>query len=130
MLQRDPASGLCGVSVWVVWCLMRQLCFCPTAAVVASRRLAFGLALCVAANGGQAAPGRAGHAPAPSSLNLASLVIGEAEDLKAGLDEVDPRPDLKGDITQFPSPDTTHRGDPALGLRPTFESRLRGERGL
>jgi len=109
---------------------MRQLCFSPSAAAAASRRLVFGLALCAAANGGQAAPGRASLAPAPSGLNPASLVVGEAEDLKAGLDEVDPRPDLKGDITQFPSPDTTHRGDPALGLRPTFESRLRGERGL
>ena len=104
---------------------MAELCFSRTAA--AARRVAFGLVLCIVAHQGQAAPVGPSHAQAPSGLNLASLVIGEAEDLKAGLDEVDPRPDLKGDITQFPSPDTTHRGDPALSLRPTFESRLRGE---
>ena len=107
---------------------MPELCFVCTA--VAARRLAFGLVLCVVAHQGQAAPVGASHARAASGLNLASLVIGEAEDLKAGQDEVDPRPDLKGDTIQFPSPDATHRGDPALSLRPTFESRLRDEAGL
>ncbi len=72
----------------------------------------------------------ASHAAKPPGLHLSSLVIGEAEDLKAGMDEVDPRPDLKGDATQFPSPDTTRRGDPVVGLRPTFETRLLGGRGL
>ena len=73
-----------------------------------------------------------GASPArpPFGLHLSSLVIGEAEDLKAGMDEVDPRSDLKGDVSQFPSPDTTRRGDPVVGLRPTFETRLRGEWGL
>jgi hypothetical protein len=89
-----------------------------------------GLVICVAANGVEAAPGGVRLAQPPFRLHLSSLVIGEAEDLKAGMDEVDPRPDLKGDATQFPSPDTTRRGDPVVGLRPTFETRLLGERGL
>jgi hypothetical protein len=105
---------------------MSQSRFTWTPGAVAPRRLAFGLVLYVAAYGGQGALLGAGHA----RLDLSSLVIGDAEDLKAGLDEVDPRTDLKGDVTQFPSPDTTRRGDPVLGLRPTFESRLRGEPGL
>ena len=88
------------------------------AGAVAPRRLALGLVLLVAA------PSAASLAAPPPGLHLSSLVIGEAEDLKAGMDELDPRPDLKGGVTQFPSPDTTNRGDPVVGLRPTFESRL------
>ena len=56
---------------------------------------------------------------------MASLTIGEAEDLKAGADELEPRDDLKRGVTQFPVPDSSQIGDPVVALRPTFESRLR-----
>jgi hypothetical protein len=93
------------------------------AGAIAPRRLALGLVLLVAA------PSAASLAAAPRSLQLSSLVIGEPDDLKAGMDELDPRPDLKGGVTLFPSPDTTNRGDPVVGLRPTYESRLPDGRG-
>lgn len=58
---------------------------------------------------------------------LATLAIGEPEDFKDAWDEVEPRADLKGDAAQFPIPDNSRKGDPALGLRPSFETRLRRE---
>ena len=70
-----------------------------------------------------------GRLPA-DALSLASLAIGEAEDLKAASDEVDPRADLKRDVTQFPTLDSSHKGDPVVGLRPTFDTKLRQKGGL
>ena len=70
-----------------------------------------------------------GRLPA-DALSLASLAIGEAEDLKAASDEVDPRADLKRDVTQFPTLDSSHKGDPVVGLRPTFDTKLRGKGGF
>ena len=58
---------------------------------------------------------------------LASLAIGEAEDFKDAWDEVEPRADLKNGSAQFPVLDDSRKGDPALGLRPAFETRLRRE---
>ena len=116
MLKRGPSSDMRRASVSVAWCFMSQSPLYRAAGAVAPRRLAVSLALLVVA------PSAASLAASPASLHLSSLVIGEAEDLKAGSDELDPRPDLKGGVTQFPSPDTTNRGDPVVGLRPTFES--------
>ena len=70
-----------------------------------------------------------GRLPA-DAISLASLAIGEAEDLKVASDEVDPRADLKANVSQFPVLDRSHQGDPVVGLRPTFETRLRGPGGL
>ena len=64
------------------------------------------------------------------AISLASLAIGEAEELKSGPDEVDPRPDLKRDASQFPVLDSSNKGDPVVGLRPTFDTKLRGKGGL
>ena len=58
---------------------------------------------------------------------LASLAIGEPEDFKDLWDEVEPRADLKNGSAQFPVLDDSRKGDPALGLRPGFETRLRRE---
>ena len=70
-----------------------------------------------------------GRLPA-DAISLASLAIGEEEDLKAVSDEVEPRPDLKTNVSQFPTLDRSHQGDPVVGLRPTFDTRLRGKGGV
>lgn len=64
----------------------------------------------------------------PSSdpvLRQARLVIGDPDELAAGDDEADPKADLKPHSPAFPAVDRTHRGDPAIGLRPTFDAKLR-----
>ena len=72
-----------------------------------------------------------GHGRLPTdAISLASLFVGEAEELKAASDEVDPRADLKRDVTQFPTLDSSRKGDPVVGLRPTFDTRLRGKGDL
>ncbi|HYP58573.1 MAG TPA: cell wall hydrolase, partial [Beijerinckia sp.] len=45
-------------------------------------------------------------------------------------DEIEPRAELKRHAGAFPVIDRTHRGDPMVGLRPTFDTRLRGPGGL
>ena len=65
-----------------------------------------------------------GRAPAP--LVLASLAIGEPEDFKEVWEEIEPRADLKSGAAQFPVIDDSRKGDPILGLRPSFETNLRG----
>jgi spore germination cell wall hydrolase CwlJ-like protein len=60
----------------------------------------------------------------------ASLTLGSADDFKAGADEQDPRADLKHNARTFPQIDRTHKGEPVVGLRPTFETKLRRVGGL
>lgn len=62
--------------------------------------------------------------PSAGVIKLASLAVGEPEDFKDSFDEVEPRADLKSDAAQFPILDDKRKGDPVLGLRPSFESRL------
>ena len=62
-------------------------------------------------------------------VKLAALSIGEPQDLLIQSDEIDPRRDLKRNASIFPAPDRSHKGDPAVGLRPTFDAKLR-QRGL
>jgi Cell wall hydrolyses involved in spore germination len=60
-----------------------------------------------------------------SLLTPISLTVGSSEDLAAVDDEIEPRSDLKRNAGAFPAIDRTHKGEPALGLRPTFDTRLR-----
>ena len=57
---------------------------------------------------------------------------GSAADYKQVSDEIDPRRDLKrGSLAHvMPVIDRTDKGDPGLGLRPTFDTKLRGPGGL
>ncbi len=56
----------------------------------------------------------------------ARLTIGEPDDLRAPApEEFEPRRDLKHNVERFPEPDRSHKGDPFIGLRPTFDARLR-----
>jgi len=59
-----------------------------------------------------------------SLLKEARLMVGEPEDLVAS-DEIEPRKALKRNVTKFPTPDRSHRGDPVIGLRPSFDAKLR-----
>jgi spore germination cell wall hydrolase CwlJ-like protein len=59
------------------------------------------------------------------SVRTASLVFGDPADFTAMPDEVEPRRDLKRQAAVFPTPDRSHRADPFVGLRPTFDSALR-----
>jgi spore germination cell wall hydrolase CwlJ-like protein len=58
-------------------------------------------------------------------LQQASFETGAAADLVAASDEAGPHSDLKPGPPAHPAVDRTNKGDPAVGLRPTFDSRLR-----
>ena len=60
-----------------------------------------------------------------SAIHLAALAVGDPQDLQLGSDEVEPRRDLKRNVSAFPAPDRSRKGDPAVGLRPTFDAKLR-----
>lgn len=66
----------------------------------------------------------------PHVLRNASLALGEPEELKRLPDEIEPRADLKRDALKFPILDRSHKADPVVGLRPTFDTRLRHSGGL
>ncbi|WP_036259312.1 cell wall hydrolase [Methylocapsa aurea] len=63
-------------------------------------------------------------------LRKASLVLGEADEFKRLPDEIEPRADLKRNARRFPALDRSRKGDPVVGLRPTFDTRLRRSGGL
>ncbi len=63
--------------------------------------------------------------PRAPGVRLAALRTGDPDELLAQPDEIEPRRDLKRHVAAFPAPDRTRRGDPAIGLRPTFDAKLR-----
>lgn len=63
-------------------------------------------------------------------LREASLSIGNADEFRRLPDEIEPRAVLKRNTQAFPSVDRTHKGDPLVGLRPQFDSRLHEPHGL
>lgn len=69
--------------------------------------------------------------PSGAVYQLARREIGEPKDFVAVPEEgVEPRIVLKPDVHGFPKVDRTHKSDPWIGLRPTFNSRLRLPGGL
>jgi spore germination cell wall hydrolase CwlJ-like protein len=52
------------------------------------------------------------------------LMIGAPDDLRAIPDENEPHVELKPDVKHFPLVDRTHKGDPLVGMRPGFETRV------
>ncbi|UDL95025.1 cell wall hydrolase [Lichenihabitans sp. PAMC28606] len=58
-------------------------------------------------------------------VQQARLVIGDPSEFQAAADEIDPNPALKPQAKIFPSVDRSHKGDPTVGLRPTFDAKLR-----
>ncbi len=55
----------------------------------------------------------------------ARLVVGDTKDIEAGPDEIEPKVALKANRKDFPAIDRSHKGDPLVALRPTFDARLR-----
>ena len=53
----------------------------------------------------------------------ARLMLGSADDLAAGDDEIEPRADLKNSKIAFPAIDRSGKGNPFIGLRPGFDAR-------
>ncbi len=65
-------------------------------------------------------------------LTPLSFDLGTPDDYRQVTEEVEPRRDLKRGASRAALPviDRANKGDPAIGLRPTFETRLRGPGGL
>ncbi len=63
-------------------------------------------------------------------LREARLALGAPEDFASIPDEIAPRGDLKVQSRHFPIVDRSHKGDPAVRLRPTFDTKLRGPNGI
>ena len=61
---------------------------------------------------------------AASLLKEARLMVGDPEDLVSS-DEIVPRKALKRNVSKFPTPDRSRKGDPVVGLRPSFDAKLR-----
>ncbi len=59
-----------------------------------------------------------------------SLDVGQADDFKQVSDELEPHLALKPRTGPFPVVDRTGKGDPGIGLRPSFDTRLRRPGGL
>ncbi len=73
--------------------------------------------------------GNYGMRAAPLALPV-SFDPGQPDDFKGAADEIEPHADLKPRPGAFPGVDRTRKGDPSIGLRPTFDSELRREGGL
>lgn len=60
-------------------------------------------------------------------VRQARLIIGnESEKFREVPDEVEPRIVMKDVSRRLPRPDRSGKGDPVIGLRPTFDAKLRG----
>ncbi len=65
-------------------------------------------------------------APDRPLVQLARLTEGAPLDLHMSPDEREPHIEIKPNATIFPEIDRSHKGDPAIAMRPSFETRLRG----
>ncbi|GAC1518429.1 MAG: hypothetical protein NVS2B5_30760 [Beijerinckiaceae bacterium] len=63
-------------------------------------------------------------------LREARLALGAPEEFNVLPDETEPRRDLKLQAHHFPLVERSHKGDPTVRLRPTFDTKLRGPNGL
>ncbi len=61
----------------------------------------------------------------PDLLREARLVVGDPDEIEPGPHETEPRIALKTARADFPAIDRSHRSDPLVALRPTFDSHLR-----
>jgi len=74
--------------------------------------------------------GEAGPTSGRGLLREARLYSGAPAAYPDTPDEMQPRADLKKNARNFPEIDRSHKGDPLVGLRPSFSGRLRQENGL
>jgi len=71
------------------------------------------------------------HASLSQNTREARLYLGEQDDFRViAPDELEPRLVLKDNASRFPEPDRARKGDPFIGLRPTFDARMRSNGGL
>lgn len=70
------------------------------------------------------------RSPVAALIQPAALSLGPPGEFRTVPDEVEPREDLKAQQRQFPTPDRSKKGDPFVGLRPTFDTRLREGGGI
>jgi len=74
---------------------------------------------------GEIATGELGLAGQSRALvQSARLMVGAPDDLRSIPDEREPHVDLKPDVRNFPEVDRTHKGDPVVAMRPSFETRV------
>lgn len=74
---------------------------------------------------GEVATGELGLAGQSRALvQSARLMVGAPDDLRSIPDESEPHVDLKPDVKYFPHVDRTHKGDPVVSMRPSFETRV------
>ncbi|MCW6506459.1 cell wall hydrolase [Lichenifustis flavocetrariae] len=55
----------------------------------------------------------------------ARLIVGDQADIETAPDELDPKAVVKAGSHEYPAVDRSKKGDPAIGLRPTFDVKLR-----
>ncbi len=65
-----------------------------------------------------------------TSTQAAGLSPGDRSEFDQMPEEIQPRIVLKAHVHGFPETDRSHRGDPTVGLRPTFGSQLERAGGL
>jgi len=74
---------------------------------------------------GEVATGELGLSGQSRALvQSARLMVGAPDDLRSIPDESEPHVDLKPDVKNFPEVDRTHKGDPVIAMRPSFETRV------
>lgn len=66
----------------------------------------------------------------PAATREARLILGDQPEFEEMPDEIEPRAVLKPHAHRLPAIDRQRRGDPAVGLRPTFSSQLQHGGGL
>jgi len=57
-------------------------------------------------------------------VQSARLMVGAPEDIRSIPDESEPHVDLKPEMKNFPEVDRTHKGDPVVAMRPTFDTHV------
>ena len=65
---------------------------------------------------------------APASdviIREARLLVGNTQEIETPPDEIEPKTVIKGNAKDRPTIDRTNKGDPGVGLRPSFDARLR-----
>jgi len=70
------------------------------------------------------------HESTAGLIQEASLELGTSDEYKKVTDEQEPRGDLKSHAQSFPDVDRAHKSDPLVGLRPSYDSKLRRPGGL
>jgi spore germination cell wall hydrolase CwlJ-like protein len=132
-MRRQSKAGW-AIGVIAPWCLGAGLLVSFTASAGQDPKSDWNLAPVTARMKSMGAPailggarngdmGRARNAEGEPLIQTARLAIGAQQELKAQPDETEPHVDIKPSADGFPEVDRTHKGDPVISMRPSFESR-------